>query len=183
MIMNGPRLNVRLIPSGLNRGSSSGRCIAIAGLAAALLFGCKLDGGEPPEPGLQPQPQQPAVASVAAGNSEDSVPNAASASATPTATAATGAAATPAATEPKPEPPAEIDQLRDENRQLMQALDVTLANQQDLANQLRKTNEALAAIRGDVALVRERLHDLELAQESHPLPQRPPAGTAMAQPH
>jgi chromosome segregation ATPase len=83
-----------------------------------------------------------------------------------------------AAPQPTPDRTAEIDQLRDENRQLMQALDLTLANQQDLANQLRKTNEALAQIRSDVALVRERLRDLELAQESHPLSQQHAAGVA-----
>jgi hypothetical protein len=164
--MNGFWPNVRPTRSGL----ASGRCIAIAGLAGALLFGCNLDGGEP-EPGPQPQP----AASVS-----DS-PNA---SASPSVPAGEESPVS-AAPEPKPERPAEIDQLRNENRQLMQALDLTLANQRDLANQLRKTNEALAEIRSDVALVRERLRDLELAQESHPLTQHAPAGasTGVAQQH
>jgi hypothetical protein len=126
------------------------RCIAVAGLAGGLLFGCNLDGGER-EPAPEPQP-------VATANASPTI------SANEEFPASAGA-------EPKPDRTAEIDQLRDENRQLMQALDVTLANQQDLANQLRKTNEALAEIRSDVALVRERLRDLELAQESHPVSQ------------
>jgi hypothetical protein len=164
--MNDSRPNVR---RRTRSGSASGRRIAIAGLAGALLFGCNLDGGEPEiASALQPRP----VATTgdrpnAHANASPGVPagEQSPVSAVPTP-------------EPKPDRPAEIDQLRDENRQLMQALDVTLANQQDLANQLRKTNEALAEIRSDVALVRERLRDLELAQDSHPLPQRAPAGPA-----
>jgi hypothetical protein len=158
--MNRSRLNVRRTRSGL----LSGRCIAVAGLAGALLFGYNLDGGEP-EP--QSQPAASATSSVAAG--EESPVSTAPEPKQPTAGTAP---------ESKPDRTVEIDQLRDENRQLMQALDVTLANQQDLANQLRKTNEALAEIRSNVALVRERLRDLELAQESHPLPQHAAGATA-----
>jgi hypothetical protein len=160
------------------------------------LFGYSLDGGEPapvsgpqaPQPAATPSNSPDASASpgVAAGE-KSSTSAAPQPQPQPTTGVAPGAesqqpvadAAPKPTTVPEPEQPAEIDQLQGENRQLMQALDVTLANQQDLANQLRKTNEALAEIRNDVALVRERLHDLELAQESHPLPQHaPPAGTA-----
>lgn len=170
MIVNGSRLNLR---RRTRPGLASGRGIAIAGLAGALLFGCNLDGGEP-EAAAAPQPQPVATASAsraaAASAGATAIPIASPGPGIP-AGAESAAGAVPAP-EPKPDRPAEMDQLRDENRQLMQALGVTLANQQDLANQLRKTNEALAEIRSDVALVRERLRDLELAQDSHPLPQQ-----------
>ena len=82
----------------------------------------------------------------------------------------------------KPEWLAAITRLRDENQELMQALEVTLTNQEKLTNQLRKTNEALAAVRNDVELVRERLHDLELAYESRPV-SVPVRKTGVAQRH
>jgi small-conductance mechanosensitive channel len=162
--MKALRPDIRRMHSGL----ASGRRIVIAGVAGALFFGCNLDGGEPgPEAQLQP----------AAGTStatHEGPPVSAAPETQPQPSAG-------AAPELRPDQRAEIDQLRDENRQLLQALDVTLANQQDLANQLRKTNEALVEIRSDVALVRERLRDLELAQESHPLLQRPAGAAAVAQ--
>lgn len=186
---------------------ASGRCIVVAGIAGAVLFGCNLNAGEP-EPEAQPQPAatgtsaanaEPALAAPGTKPQPDAIAGSTIANPGPSAGRTAGEASpTSAAPEPQPQPAAgtapeckpdqraEIDQMRDENRQLMQALDVTLANQRDLANQLRKTNEALVEIRSDVALVRERLRDLELAQESHPLPQRRTttgAPAAVAQQH
>ncbi|MBV9998670.1 MAG: hypothetical protein JO015_06100 [Verrucomicrobia bacterium] len=178
---------IHLKPFGAGWGS---RCIAIVALAGTMSFGFNVNGGEP-DPASEPQSQPVTTASPSPGPSpgvtagEDS-PVSAAPEPQPQPQTQPQPATAPAPTpECKPDQRAEIDQLRDENRQLMQALDVTLTNQRDLANQLRKTNEALAEIRSDVALVRERLRDLELAQESHPLPQRRAAGApaAVAQQH
>ena len=64
---------------------------------------------------------------------------------------------------------ATIEPIRKENEQLRQALEVALAAQQDLADKVRRDHEALAAMGEDMGLLRERLHDLELAHDRQPV--------------
>jgi len=62
-----------------------------------------------------------------------------------------------------------VGPVRQENEQLRQALEVALAAQQDLTGKVRRNHEALASMVEDVGLLRERLHDLELAHDRQPV--------------
>ncbi len=62
---------------------------------------------------------------------------------------------------------------------LQEALATALRTQEILTAQLRKTNETVRGLRDDVILLRERLRDLELAQDRRPA-SRPPADPSVA---
>jgi len=75
-----------------------------------------------------------------------------------------------------------VGPVRKENEQLRQALEVALATEQDLTGKVHSNHEALASMAEDVGLLRERLHDLELAHDRQPVAasaskvvQQPPA--------